>query len=203
MPSKDPRTPSFSAKDFDALDAWLLRRRTGIIDITELEGFLTAIVIGPHTLSPIRWLPRVWGGKQPRFRDLDELNHFTSLVMGLYNDVALWFECDPAHFEPTFAENRAGRQRILIVDEWCVGFLKGIRLDVKGWKPLKRERPDLLRPLELFGSRRGWKELEAGGEGKMHRQWSVRVAPAVREIHRYWLPYRRATVAAPPSEQRH
>lgn len=59
------RTAGFSDDDFETLDKWLLRRGTGVTDIVELEGFLTAIVIAPNTLSPALWLPKVRGGKQP------------------------------------------------------------------------------------------------------------------------------------------
>jgi uncharacterized protein len=182
----------FSEADFEMLDAWLLRRSKGICEIVELEGFFTAIVIGPKTLSPLKWLPRVWGGRQPRFRDLDELNQFTALVMGFYNDIALAFEQAPEKFTPTFYESKVDGKRVRLVDEWCVGFLKGMRLDTAGWRPLKQLRPDLLKPLQLFGSPTGWRELEAGGEAKMHRTWSAKIASAVREIHRFWLPHRRA-----------
>jgi uncharacterized protein len=92
---------------------------------------------------------------------------------------------------------------VIIVDEWCDGFMRGMRLDVEGWKPLKRERPDLLKPLELFGTRAGWRKLEAGGEEAMHATWSVRITPAVRAIHAYWLPYRRALQAQLESAIRH
>jgi hypothetical protein len=80
-----------------------------------------------------------------------------------------------------------GGRRIQIVDEWCVGFLKGTRIDRAGWKPLKRERPELLKPIELFGSKAGWRELEAGGDEVMHRRWSPKIPPAVRAIHGYWI----------------
>jgi uncharacterized protein len=183
--------PSFSDHDHQQLDAWLTRRSTGITDIVELEGFLTAIVIGPNTLSPETWLQKVWDGRQPKFKDLDELNRFIALVMGYYNAIVGWFEQDPEHFEPTFYERKVGGRRVLIVDEWCVGFLKGMRLDSVAWKPLKQSRPDLLRPIELFGSPAGWKELKAGGDSKMHKAWSPKIAPAVRAIHQYWLPARR------------
>ncbi len=180
----------FTDDEFEELDAWLLRRSTGITDIVELEGFLTAIVIGPNTLSPNLWLPRVWGGKAPKFKDLAEMNHFIALVMGLHNDLVLIFDQAPEQFRPTFYESKVEGRRIQIVDEWCVGFLKGMRLDSAGWKSLKRARPDLLKPIELFGSKAGWRELEAGGNEKMHRRWSPKIAPAVRAIHAYWIPHR-------------
>jgi len=48
----------FSDEDFETLSDWLGRRGKGITDIVELEGFLTAIVIAPNTLSPLTWLPK-------------------------------------------------------------------------------------------------------------------------------------------------
>lgn len=184
------RPPPFTNREFDELAAWLERRRKGITDVVELEGFLTAIVIGPNTQLPNTWLPKVWGGKQPNFMDLAELNRFTMLVMGLYNDLALAFDQDPHEFRPTFYEFKDAGRRIQIVDEWCFGFLKGTRQDAAGWKALKRERPDLLKPIELFGSPAGWREIEAGDADKMHRRWSPKITPAVRAIHAYWIPHR-------------
>jgi uncharacterized protein len=193
----------FSAQDYEELGAWLERRGKGLYDIVELEGFLTAIVIGPNTLNPMIWLPKVWGGKAPTFKDLPEMNRFIGLVMGFYNDLVGWFECEPEQFQPTFYEHRVEGKRILIVDEWCTGFLKGVRLDTAGWKPLKKERPELLMPLELFGSRAGWRELEIGGAAAMHKKWSPKVARSVRAIHQYWLPHRLAKLRAPSGATAH
>lgn len=194
---------SFSEEDFKQLDEWLGHRGKGIADIVTLEGFLTAIIIGPNTVSPMQWLPKVWGKGKPQFKDLEELNRFVALVMGLHNEVAICFEQDPAAFEPSFYEAPFNDKTVIIVDEWCEGFVKGMRVAPEGWKALRRERPDLLKPLELFGTRAGWRKLEAAGETAMHATWSVRVAPVVREIHAYWLPYRRAMQATPQSAIRH
>ncbi len=185
----------FSNEDFETLSDWLLRRGKGIFDIVELEGFLTAIVIGPNTLSLLSWLPKIWGGKHPDFRDLEEMNRFVALVMRFYNNIVLTFETSPGEFAPTFYESQVKRKTVIIVDEWCAGLMKGLRLDSASWKLLKRERPELLKPLELFGTRAGWRELEAGGEAAMHEKWSPRIAPAVRDIHAFWLPHRRRVVS--------
>jgi len=184
------KPPFFRNDAFDELAEWLSRRRTGITDVVELEGFLTALVIGPNTLSPTLWLPKVWGGRSPKFNDLAEMNRFVALVMGLYNDIAFTFDDAPRTFRPTFYESRVEGRRVVIVDEWCCGFLKSMRLDARGWNPLRRKRPELLKPIELFGSPTGWKECDVGGEQKMHRRWSPKIAPAVRAIHAYWIPHR-------------
>ena len=92
-------------------------------------------------------------------------------------------------------EREMGGETVFIVDEWCWGFIKGVRLDTTGWKPLKRERPDLMKPLELFGTSAGFRELDAGGADKMHALWSPRIGPAVRDIHAFWLPHRQRLLA--------
>jgi hypothetical protein len=109
-----PAFTPFSDEDFETLGDWLVRRAKGISDIVELEGFLTAIVIGPNTLSPLAWLPKVWGGKQPSgFKDLDELNRFVALVMGFYNSIVAVFEATPRKFAPTFYESKEKGKRVL------------------------------------------------------------------------------------------
>jgi uncharacterized protein len=196
--------PPFLTDDtYDELADRLHHRRIGITDIVELDGFLTALAIGPNTVSPAFWLPKVWGGRTPKFTDLAEMNRFVALVMGLFNDIVFSFEQAPQEFQPTFYESKVKGRRIIIVDEWCWGFLKGLRLDTKGWEPLKRERPDLLRPIELFGSRAGWVECEAGGEEKMHRLWSPKVTPAIKAIHAYWIPHRLAQVRRQAGQTTH
>jgi uncharacterized protein len=195
--------PALTAEIFDELADWLDRRRTGITDIVELEGFLTAVVIGPNTINPTLWLPKVWGGRKPKFMNIDEMNRFVALVMALYNDLVLTFDQAPETFRPTFYESKVDRRRIIIVDEWCWGFLKGIRLDAKGWKPLKQENPELLTPIELFGSPAGWEELKSGGEVKMHRRWSPKVTPAVKAIHAFWIPHRIAQYRQMVGEKLH
>jgi uncharacterized protein len=200
---KSAAGPSFSEDDFEHLDAWLRKRGKGICEIVTLEGFLTAILIGPNTISPDLWLPRVWGKGKPQFKDLQELNRFVGLVMGFYNELAGCFAQDPGSFEPSFYERPLNDKTVIIVEEWCDGFVKGMRMDSEGWKPLKRERPELLKPIELFGTRAGGRKLEAGGEAALHATWSVRIAPAVREIHAYWLPYRRAAQSMPADAIRH
>ena len=63
--------PPFTNDEFEELAAWLERRSKGISDIVELEGLLTAVVIGPNWVHPTLWLPKVWGGKNPKFQGLE------------------------------------------------------------------------------------------------------------------------------------
>jgi len=167
------------------------------MDVVTLEGFLTAIVIGPVTLSPATWMSSIWGGGNPehapQFRSLEDFNYLVGLIMRLYNGVVFTFEADPAAFSPTFYQHTAEGKTHTIVDEWCDGFLQGVRLAQEAWQPMLNSDPDMLKPFELFATPEGWAELDAAAdEEAMHREWSSKIAPTVRAIHAYWLPYRRA-----------
>ena len=35
--------------------------------LSDLDGFLTGIAIGPEVVMPSEWLPQVWGGDEPVF----------------------------------------------------------------------------------------------------------------------------------------
>jgi len=33
----------------------------GVLDVSELDGLMTAVVSGPVMIQPSQWIPRVWG----------------------------------------------------------------------------------------------------------------------------------------------
>jgi len=51
--------------ELDELDQFLMSDATGedAMDISMLDGFLTALAVGPSTLPPMQWMPLVWGGE--------------------------------------------------------------------------------------------------------------------------------------------
>jgi uncharacterized protein len=94
----------------------------GILCVSELDGFLTAIVSGPTTVVPSRWLPAVWGDFAAAWGSIDEADIFMSLIVRLMNFNALVLMEDPESFEPLFLESERDGEKVLIVDEWCEGF---------------------------------------------------------------------------------
>ena len=64
--------------ELDELDDFLATddATEAAMDLSTLEGYLTAIVIGPQTVMPSRWLPWVWdsesGEAEASFADLDQ-----------------------------------------------------------------------------------------------------------------------------------
>ena len=58
-----------SESDLDYLDKWLSSDEAPPNSMmpSELDGFLTAIPIGPAVTLPSEWLPVLWGGGAPEF----------------------------------------------------------------------------------------------------------------------------------------
>jgi Uncharacterised protein family (UPF0149) len=57
--------------DLEALDRFLMSDRSppDCMTLSDLDGFLTGIAIGPELVLPSEWLPLIWGGKAPEFAD--------------------------------------------------------------------------------------------------------------------------------------
>ena len=176
------------------------------MDVGTLEGFLTAIAIGPVTVTPEHWLPRIFGSDpeepMPELPSIEIFNRVVNLIMRLYNSLIMIFEIAPQKFSPTFYTREVKGKTYTIVDEWCSGFLQGIAVASDAWQPLLDEKPDILRPFQLFATPEGWAELDAAAdEAAMHAAWSSKIEPTVHAIHAYWLPYREASGITPASSR--
>ena len=119
--------------DLEALDKVLRSDRlppNGMM-VSELDGFLTGIAIGPELIRPSEWLPLVWGGNPPEFAGLDEANAVLGSLMVRYNEI-LRDVADDA-FAPIFWTDRKGT---VVATDWAEGFLQAIKLRPDAWKPL-------------------------------------------------------------------
>jgi uncharacterized protein len=186
--------------EFEELDDLLLSDNLPEegMDAVTLEGFLTAIAIGPVTVTPEQWLPHVFGSDpgdpMPEFPSIKIFERVVNLIMRFYNSVIMIFEIAPEEFSPTFYIREVEGKTYTIVDEWCSGFLQGTALAGDAWQPLLDEKPGILRPFHLFATPEGWAELDtAADEAAMHAEWSSKIAPTVHAIHAYWLPHREAS----------
>ncbi|WP_439535219.1 UPF0149 family protein [Methyloversatilis sp.] len=153
------------------------------MELPMLEGFLTALVIGPRMVMPGEWLPRVWdrydAAVAPAFADAGQAERITTLLMRFMNGIADTFLNDPGAFQPIFWQpERRG------APEWCEGFLAGTAFCDAEWAALWDEEPALFSPLMRLGTDEGRAMIREDGETEV---WMKLVQPMLVAIHEIWL----------------
>jgi yecA family protein len=63
--------------------------------LSDLDGFLTGIAIGPEPVMPSEWLPAVWGGEEPVFDDAGQARTVIGTIMGRYDEILRALDTDP------------------------------------------------------------------------------------------------------------
>jgi uncharacterized protein len=141
--------------DLEALDSFLMSDRSppDSMMLSDLDGFLTGIAIGPQLVLPSEWLPLIWGGQAPEFADEAEAKAILGAIMSRYNEILRQIADDAC--DPIFWADRNGT---LIAADWAEGFLQAIMLRADAWERLFKSKRDgrLLYPiLMLCGDQNG------------------------------------------------
>ncbi|OGS83494.1 MAG: hypothetical protein A2061_06115 [Gallionellales bacterium GWA2_59_43] len=206
MPNK-PYTPQFfalSPKEIKELDSFLLSNLTSdeTMMLDTLDGYLTALVIGPVSLKPSLWLPRVWGPKvsdEPAFETMAQAQHVLDLILRHMSGIMDSLRHDADAHVPIF-------DTLVYTDDpreyadgemWAHGFMTGIDLCRKDWQPFLSdpEGAEMLRPIYLLGSDEVTPEEMALTEMPEQREEIGKQIPAsLARIYRYWQPVRQAEV---------
>jgi uncharacterized protein len=176
-------------------DAEFEDRDVGIIDISGLDGFLTAIVSGPTMVPPSHWLPAVWGEFEPAWESESDFMDIMALMMRHMNGIAGMLLEQPEDFEPLLYENEVDGRTQLIVDEWCDGYMRGVGLTMEDWDAGGTEITELVMPILMFVSEEGWKALDAMEPGEVE-QMQQAVTDNARAIHAWWLERRERPISA-------
>ena len=117
------------------------------------------------------------------------------LIMRHMNGIVWKLKEDPDYYEPMVYERKHEGRTILIIDEWCTGFIKGAALDGKAWETMFASDANqaFLLPIDLCGTETGWKKLEENPEiAERHDQFAEALADCVLMIRDHWLPQRKA-----------
>ena len=117
----------------DADDDYTKDTDEGILDVSELDGFFTAVVSSPVMIPPSQWLPAVWGEYEPEWESEKEFENIFTLLMRHMNDIAATLMEQPEYFEALFQERVVKGKIYSIVDEWCEGYLRGVALAAAQW----------------------------------------------------------------------
>ena len=175
--------------DLDLLDDFLLSDRVSedAMTLSELDGFLAGIAVGPAPIEPEEWLPLVWGGeREPDFADETQMAAVLGAIVGLYNDVVaqiaertyipiLWTDADGAP----------------LPEGWVHAFFEAAGLRLDAWRPLLGSERDgiVLVPLFAFCTDDGkpvLPDMTAKEREAIRLNASDMIADAVLAVADYW-----------------
>jgi uncharacterized protein len=185
----EEQVPLNRALDLDALDDYLMSDHApdNSMGLSDLDGFLAGIVVGPELILPSEWLPMIWGGDAPGFETEDEMRTVLGTIMGRYNEIIACLGSEPENFEPIFMEGPEGE---VIASDWAAGFLDAVALRKKAWEPLiEHDRAGIMiLPILLLN---GDAEFDAGPDSAINEDEFLAEVPdiipaCVAGIHEFW-----------------
>jgi len=183
-----------SAEELDELEAFLVSDATpaDCMDLEMLDGFLTCIVSGPEAIPPSEWLPRVWSaeGAEPGFDSPARAQHVLELLLRHMNGIAHALLDSPADFTPVLYEAQDEGEQPPLAARWCLGYLTGMELGGKKWKPLtsRKELAEGLMPILALAADADEPEFgDSARDVKLRLQLVEMLPGAVTWIHGFWL----------------
>lgn len=195
------QTSTLQQEEQKELDQFLLSEATSdkTMMLDTLDGYLTALVLGPDTVKTSEWLPGIWGPStkdEPAFETMEQAQRILTLIMRQMNRIVANLQDAPDQFEPVFDNvvYEGDPQEYVDGEMWAHGFMRGINLRRTEWQPLFDD-PDalaMLRPIYLLGADAVSDEEEALVATPAQREALAKQIPAsVGWIYRYWLPHRK------------
>jgi uncharacterized protein len=133
----DPaRSIRLTGAEMDWLSGFLASRQVPdtTMPFETLDGFLTALVIGPEMVMPSTYLPEIWGtedGSGPVWDSMEQLQYFMDLLAKHWNAIAARRSADAPHWPQIdhFGDGPQGKG-------WAQGFVAGMNLCADAWDPL-------------------------------------------------------------------
>ena len=158
-----------------------------MLDVSELDGFFTALACAPDTIMPSHWMPAIWGGEAsaPEWETDKQFEEFSRAVFMLYNDTMQ--NMNENNFGPLYHVRTVDEKTVYIVDEWCNGFLRGLNL----WGPLTPKDAALteecIQSIRLFTTEAGWEQLSSMGEEEIVAQQESIETDVLRLFQHFFL----------------
>ncbi len=193
-----------SQGEMDELASFLASDRTSdeTMMLDTLDGYLTAIAVGPINLEFGQWFPGIWGPDKddfPNFKTKAEVQRIIDLILRQMNEIILDLEeelqLDVEIFAPIFDTRTIDGTEYDDAEMWAYGFMCGMALCRRDWQPFfdNHNGAEILRPIYLLGSDNLLQEEKLLVETVEQRHELAQEIPArVTEIYRFWLPYREA-----------
>jgi len=177
-------TDALNDEELDYLDELLQNygNDNSILDVNELDGFMTALVLSPADVPMTAWYPAIWGGEQhePELESEDEADQVEELLTRLHDSLQEQLAEAPEEFTALFYEGEFEGRTITVVEEWCFGFMRGVQL--ARWPALSVAQKGLLDAIALHGDEKNFPRLQHMSLDE-HQASIQTIEPAVRSLY--------------------
>jgi uncharacterized protein len=171
----------------------------GILNLSELDGFLTAIVSNPESIMPSQWMPTIWGDFEPDWEQSEDFQQAFELILRHMNIITLSLTTHTEPFEPLFhVTERGDGTDVMIVDEWCAGYLRGIKLDPDAWNTGGHDIEDKLQLIHEFGDD---ENFDPFAQVDRSDEMVEKIEYAIVSIHQYFFDQRGGETTQEPLHQ--
>ena len=165
-----------------------------------IDGYLTAVIIGPVTVLPDRWLPFVWdmsgGGKEPKFESLKQAQHIVDLLMKMSDRITMELLYTDS-FKPLPDATYYGREedRDNAIKLWAAGFFSGVQSNSSDWESINADKSasTLLLAMSMFMVN-GDNSIPPISIERLRALWET-MPEFVRVINDFWHPGQRSEIA--------
>lgn len=198
--SRSRRRRVGEAMSLEDLECWIDRLDPpSLIDgVSMLDGYLTAIIIGPCSINPHEWLRHMLGPHGGLGLEGTKQSAAIMAIVTRFNAISEGLATAPECYAPIFERTDDGT---VLAGPWCRGFLAAMKLRDDAWQPLcdfTRIEHGLLLPILLHCTDSAGSPLlgpvRPGAEGEEFLRTAYHdiplVIPAIRE---FWMPQRAAT----------
>lgn len=181
----------------EQLDAWLytLEPAPRVSGTSMLDGYLTAIVIGPCSIPPDEWFVDLLGERGRIAAAGGTVLAAITAIVARFNAISEGLSLAPSKHAPLFEKTSNG---LAMPHPWCMGFLSAMRLRFDDWRPLldlDRINHGLMLPILLYCTDSLGRPMlgppREGAETEEFPRNAYRdiplVIPAIRD---FWMPQR-------------
>jgi uncharacterized protein len=106
--------------------------------LTELDGFLTGLLVAPQATPANEWMEVIWGPETqgvPPFEDPLDVQWFASAVLARQSEIAR--DLGRGKFQPILDVDE--RDRELLWEDWVGGFAEAVALRPNAWSALAND----------------------------------------------------------------
>lgn len=183
------------------------------LNAEEMDGFFTALLIGPEMVPPREYLSIVLGeldgggtdtepGADAAFAHLDELDEFLSLVMRHWNTIAGAVQRDEIYLPLIFEREPDDLPGPPDGHRWARGFMRGVNMRRKNWTGLIQDEEwgGAIIPVALLSGELDPDFLQRPVDVAKHTELLSLMIAGVHQIQKYYAPLRRANAALEANE---